>query len=241
MRIVFVPALFCDERSWEPVLRVLDGVGKVVHVPPPTTLLSDDPASALALYEDALVERSRGDDPFMLVGHSLGGYVAARALARVAPAHCVFIAGCARLPASLVSERSAFACEIEAGRVPASAVIGALGASAVGNATITPENAAILERMLGVLTAPSLVAGLRLTEPLALPGREAAPFRTPATILHGRGDTSVPFECGEELARLGRSTRIVAIDTSSHMLPLTHVDLVASAIGAAARELQIGP
>jgi pimeloyl-ACP methyl ester carboxylesterase len=144
----------------------------------------------------------------------------------------MLIAACARLPRALVASRSALAAGIEAGRVPAAGVIDAMRTGAVGEATCEPEVARLLETMLSGLTTETLVRGLRVTDPLALPGWGAAPFDVPATLFHGTGDTSVPFDCGEELARMGRASRLVPIDTASHMLPFTHTAAIASELDA---------
>jgi non-heme chloroperoxidase len=52
----------------------------------------------------------------------------------------------------------------------------------------------------------------------------------PALIIHGDRDGLVPFAIGEDLHRRLRNSRMVVVPGGSHMLQVTHPDLVADAI-----------
>jgi pimeloyl-ACP methyl ester carboxylesterase len=47
-------------------------------------------------------------------------------------------------------------------------------------------------------------------------------FDRPALLVHGTGDAVLPFSASEELAERSARAELVAIDTPSHMLPMTH-------------------
>lgn len=57
-------------------------------------------------------------------------------------------------------------------------------------------------------------------------------LETPATIVHGARDQAVAFALGEELAAAAPNGRFTALDTSSHLLSLTHDADVAEAMHA---------
>jgi pimeloyl-ACP methyl ester carboxylesterase len=41
---------------------------------------------------------------------------------------------------------------------------------------------------------------------------------TPTLVLHARGETGVPFECGREMASLIPGARLVALESENHIL-----------------------
>jgi pimeloyl-ACP methyl ester carboxylesterase len=68
--------------------------------------------------------------------------------------------------------------------------------------------------------------GAMMDAPLPEPSRLALPI----LVLHGDDDRLVPVEVGRELARLAPDARLVVVPGGSHMLPITHPDLVADEI-----------
>jgi pimeloyl-ACP methyl ester carboxylesterase len=56
----------------------------------------------------------------------------------------------------------------------------------------------------------------------------------PVLVVHGDDDRLVPAEVGRELARRAPNARLVLVAGGSHMLPVTHADLLADEILAAA-------
>lgn len=234
--LVLASALFTDARSWAPALSRLTLDAEVDHVPTPAEAL-ENAAYLNAYVEDVItrIERAEEARRVVLVGHSLGAYIAARALGRMGTsaakvAHFVGVGGLVRMPADLVRARADLAREVEAGRVPARAVVEGMARGAVGD---DAESAASLLGWLEHLSSEALVAGLRRTDPLAEDAWAVTPFSTPTTLIHGREDTSVPFACGEELARHLPNAELVALGTSSHMLPMTHSAVVASMLDRA--------
>lgn len=55
-------------------------------------------------------------------------------------------------------------------------------------------------------------------------------IQTPALVIHGADDYLVPYPVGEELHRQLSGSKFVAVLSGSHMLPVTHADLLADAI-----------
>ncbi|MCC6639720.1 MAG: alpha/beta hydrolase [Deltaproteobacteria bacterium] len=79
----------------------------------------------------------------------------------------------------------------------------------------------------GTLTA-FIVEGQR-SEPAALRPEQ---IRVPALVLHGADDRLVPVSVGEDLAKRLPEAELLRLPGGSHMLPLTHPDLVAGALHA---------
>lgn len=67
------------------------------------------------------------------------------------------------------------------------------------------------------------------------PVPEPSSLALPVLVLHGDDDRLVPVEVGRELARLARNARLVVVPGGSHMLPITHPDLLADEIVNAER------
>jgi pimeloyl-ACP methyl ester carboxylesterase len=221
-----LPALLLDKRSWGLVLSRLSVDVEVDFFDLPPDLGAVDPEAALSAYEAALmarVERERGRR-VIVAGNSLGGYLAARILSHVGSAvtHCVALAGLARLPDEQIRARSGLADQVERGDLAIADVVALLRQTSLGSAPIEAEARRLLDEMLAPLTRDGLVRALHLTTPLARPEWTVAPFTTPMTLMHGREDQNVSFVYSEELARLGSDTKLVALDTSSHLLPLSH-------------------
>jgi pimeloyl-ACP methyl ester carboxylesterase len=234
---LLVPALLLDERCWDRVLPLLRPDIDVDFVDRPIGSQTIDAESSLRAYEDALlrrIEREKGARPVFVAGSSLGGYIAARVVARAegAVTHCVAVAGLARMPSALVDGRLDAADRLERGELAFSDVIGLLRDGAISPEDRDAESERLLSLMLGPLTCEQLVRDLRLTAPLRDPAWGVPALAAPMTLMHGRHDQTVPFTCGEELAALGRDARLVVLETSSHVLPLSHPSEVASELNA---------
>jgi pimeloyl-ACP methyl ester carboxylesterase len=112
-------------------------------------------------------------------------------------------------------------------RVATAATLGA----AFGGAGAVPPG--WTERAMATLALPgtleAFVAEARRGEPAGL---RAEAIAVPALVLHGARDLLVPLAVGEDLARRLPHAELVVVPDGSHMLPVTHPDLVAERIAA---------
>ena len=58
---------------------------------------------------------------------------------------------------------------------------------------------------------------------------EVAPYDTPALVVHGTNDQSVPLALAERLASLGSNATLVAIEGAGHFVQIFHAERVARA------------
>jgi pimeloyl-ACP methyl ester carboxylesterase len=65
------------------------------------------------------------------------------------------------------------------------------------------------------------------------PMPDPAGIALPVVVVHGDDDRLVPVEVGRELARRAPNARLVLVPGGSHMLPITHAELLAEEITAA--------
>lgn len=61
---------------------------------------------------------------------------------------------------------------------------------------------------------------------------DASRIALPILVIHGDADRLVPVEVGRELARRARNARLVLVGGGSHMLPVTHAELLAADIAS---------
>ena len=88
----------------------------------------------------------------------------------------------------------------------------------------------------GTLTA--FVAEAQRGEPALLHPEQ---IRVPALVLHGTDDLLVPLSIGEDLAKRLPASELLELPGGSHMLPVTHADLVAGALHALVTQHDAGP
>ena len=217
--VFLVPAQFTDRWMWTPLVARLAPVADVEHVEPMRV--------ELPAYEDGIrarIERASTARPVCVAGASLGAYVAARIAATTsAVAHLFAFSGLARLPEEANTSRLETARALEDGTLALRDVARALAASVLASSEARePEIDRVLERELAALGRDEVVWGLRATAPLADDTWRVSRLETPATIVHGTRDQAVAFALGEELAAAAPNGRLTALDTSSHLLPLTH-------------------
>lgn len=231
--VLFLPALFLDSRSFEPVADFLGTDVEVDHVgfPIRPSLSSRD---ALRAFEDSAVRRiaSAGDRTIVLVGNSLGAWVSARVLGgdRRKVHHFVALAGLAGLPAEVVAARNDVAGQVERGDLRTADVLAGFTVAALGSAPADERAREIVTSTLARVTQEELLWGLRMTESFHLAELRAEPTSTPVTAMHGRQDPVVPFACGEELVRQSKNARLIALDTDAHVLSLADPRGVADVI-----------
>jgi pimeloyl-ACP methyl ester carboxylesterase len=90
---------------------------------------------------------------------------------------------------------------------------------------------------LAQLRANLAAPGTRQTFPaesaaFSTEGLDPAPIARPILLLHGDDDRMAPLAIGEWLQRHARDAKLVQVARGSHMLPITHTDLLADRIAA---------
>lgn len=101
MRFVLVPGAASTSWHWHPVTDELRSRG---HEVIPVDLPCDDPSAGLATYVDTVVDAVPGDEEVVLVAHSLGGFTATLACARLAVRELVLVAAMVPAPGERISE-----------------------------------------------------------------------------------------------------------------------------------------
>jgi pimeloyl-ACP methyl ester carboxylesterase len=147
-------------------------------------------------------------------------------------AHVVALGGLARMSSDMSAARLRTADLLSQGHISLQEVLDGARLSVAEREDRDEATDRLVRERLAGIGLDELVWNLRLTAPMTDPARAVRAFETHATILHGRRDGAVPVESGEELASLGKNARFVVLDTSSHLLPLTHASTVAAEIRA---------
>ncbi|MBX3269655.1 MAG: alpha/beta hydrolase [Sandaracinaceae bacterium] len=227
--VLFVHGTPGDQRSFDAVIaRAPEGVRVHRFDLPDHGAAPEEPEGRLAPLEDALVaavERTEG--PLTLVGHSLGAWLAASVDARLPSRveRVVAIGGYPSLAADEVALREGLLAQIEGGALDVTADLRPI----------------FLELMLGEARTPALderawaqggvsrERWVRLLKRMIELGQRA-PVRCsrPTRLLHGRRDAAVPYAHAVALAAACVDAELVPLDTSSHLLPLTHPEALAA-------------
>lgn len=193
----------------------------------------DQPDVALDLCEDDVAEAVRDlGGEVVLVGYSFSAYLAARVLPRVAQqvVRLVCIAGFPYMEPEQVKLRLELADALRAGAMDAQRLKPVLrelflGAHAVDAADTA---SARVDRAVDETPIPRLLRIVARIAQVAESSRQVAAFTTPAVVLHGARERSVPPHLGRALAALGTNARFVELATDSHALPWTHPASVAA-------------
>ncbi|HEY8431652.1 MAG TPA: alpha/beta hydrolase [Sandaracinaceae bacterium] len=196
----------------------------------------DAPGTTTASFDDRLCELLTSlepAEPIVLVGHSFGAWVAARALARspVPIARAVLIGGLPSMPAETAQAYRQGADALQAGALPRAA----FEASVLDAAFTADDPPAMRELAASILARypdDRLIRALRLVAALDDPLLGVERFDVPAVVLHGERDASVPPALGRALASLGSRAELEVWPGAGHMLPLTHAERVARAVYA---------
>jgi pimeloyl-ACP methyl ester carboxylesterase len=225
--VLFLPAQLTDAWASTRLAAEVASFADLEPLPPPRRDDARTAEETLRAYEAMIVRRveeAAATRPVVLAGASVGGYFAARA-ASVCPrhvAHLLLLGAIARLPADLAAVRAATAEQLARGDLSLEQVLAAVAASVRAPDDRDAEIDRLLSEELARLDVDALVWNLRVTAPLVRDEWAVRPFEPPATVIHGRDDRAVAFACAEELAALGSRTRLVALETSSHLLAMTH-------------------
>lgn len=185
----------------------------------------DEPAAALPPLEEAVEEAVvQAPGQVTVVGHSLGAWLAAATEARM-PARVdrfVAISGLCQLTEEGVAARRELLTALEGGQLEPDEL-----ARAVLEMFRGPRPDTTLDARLAPMVALDREHWARLIQrALGMNDRPPVSFERPATVVHGTNDAAVPLASGEELARRS-SAELVRIETSSHMLPMTHAETLA--------------
>jgi pimeloyl-ACP methyl ester carboxylesterase len=87
------------------------------------------------------------------------------------------------------------------------------------------------ERTRGMLHLPGTLTAFVLEAQRGDPSTlHPEQLRMPALVLHGSSDFAVPLSVGEDLAGKLPAAQLLMIPGGSHMLPITHPDIVAGAL-----------
>jgi pimeloyl-ACP methyl ester carboxylesterase len=197
--------------------------------------LPDGRTTTLADQADALVERVEAmDGKIRLVGHSLGAYLVARVLPRLGDRveRAVPVGGFARLPAETVRGHAEIADALEAGTLAGAAL-----RKLVYDVTVAPDPAdapgiELVDSMFLEPSGPDLARMIRRGLVTAEMDAALQPFSTPAVVVHGTDDRSVPLALAKELSALGSRATFLPIDGAGHFVQIFHPARVAAAVFA---------
>jgi pimeloyl-ACP methyl ester carboxylesterase len=228
LAVVLVHASPGDRTQWKCVARALEQHAEVVAIDLPdygsaADTESLDPDDSLAALRSVVASLS--GRRVVLAGVSYGAYLVARLLE--APPEpvvgAVLLSGFARLTEAQAADYRGLADALSSGALPIED-FARLGADLfLGPAPAAEELHRDVQRWLASLPKPRLARALRRAASCARPDRQVRRLALPVTLLHGRNDLGLPPAFAEELASLGPS-RLEVLDTSSHLLCLTHPD-----------------
>jgi len=221
--------LFADRPGYQRIYPDLPGMGRT---PAPETVNSSDDILQILL---GLIDTVIGGQPFLVVGHSYGGYLA-RAIANRRPSQ---VAGLA-LICSLVGDR------VDKEEVPAHVVLHASGDL---DGILDPAMEAEFRSYLVVQTPETLrrfqeqvIPGAVLVDQAALErifqrwelraAPEQAPaYANPTLILAGRQDATVGYAGFWRLIEHYPRATFAVLDRAGHALPHEQVGLLTALMG----------
>ncbi|MEZ5564125.1 MAG: alpha/beta hydrolase [Gammaproteobacteria bacterium] len=223
---LLIPGIPGSARTWELLRR---------HVPPDTQIhcwpledwhVGDESADAeLAKLEKALcatITAMRA--PVVLVGHSFGGWLAARALSRVGGQveRAVLVGAMARLPPEHAAALRDIGATLASGQLDRAQFAEDVRALTLPGVQEDADGASRLCAMADRMGQMRTAALLTLAGQLATPAHAVRPFQTPADVIHSAGDQAMPLAYGEELARLGSRARLRVFGGDSHFPHWAH-------------------
>jgi 3-oxoadipate enol-lactonase len=202
-------------REWVFLRRVLASAGDSVD-----QLSLPDGASTLLDQEHAIATAvTMQAEPVILVGHSLGAYLVARALSRLDAERveqAVLVGGFARMPAETAAAHRGLADALEAGQLegdPRRAIVEDL---VVRPEVPNEEQHAAIDAMFMAPSGADLARMVRRGTQAA--DRAVEPFHVPAVVITGAEDRSTPPTLARELAALGSNARLHLVPSRGHFL-----------------------
>jgi pimeloyl-ACP methyl ester carboxylesterase len=186
----------------------------------------DQPTTSLAPFEQAVREAvAAAPGRVTVVGHSFGAWLVAATSSAMPErvAQFVAISGLSCFVVEDIAARQALVDGLESGEIGPDDVREALLGMFLGDERNADTDAKVAP-MFTLSRERWLRVGRRV---IATGDRPPVFFERPATIIHGTADAGVPLARAEDLARRS-GTDVVTIDTTSHMLPITHPDELAA-------------
>lgn len=234
MSILFVHGSQSDRRVWDALIALAPSDTHAVSfdLPDHGTALAQ-PTPAIEPLREALLAQVKAlpEGPVVLVGHSLGAFLIASAAPRFSRPieHFFLISGYALLHPEDREIYRKMADGLEGGRLDLEFLREMALEVALGERHDRPELHALVAEMQE-MPFETAVRSLRRGLEMGPPGASA--YDVPTTVIHGRDDAAIRFALSEELANLGTRAELVAFDTDSHLLPLTHPKELAELIFA---------
>ncbi len=221
--VLLLPGMLNDASLWTEVATALDALADVRRVP----VLSQDSISAMADAGWQTLADLPPEAPVVLVGFSLGGYVAIEMLARPQrPLRAAVLVSTSARPespqAQAVREKTMAAMRKDFARVVDGVITFATHDPA-------PHQQRLQSMMLGV------GADTAIRQNQAVMQRQdhraaLAKLALPVAVLCGRQDRVTPPELSQELAALVPGARLQTVDACGHMLPVEQPAHLAHAI-----------
>lgn len=221
---LLIPGMLNDARVWADVTDALAGIAEVRIA----DVLTQDSIAAMARDALALVADVPADRPVVLVGFSMGGYVAGELLAtesgRWKAAVLIATSCLPETPEGAAGREMAIA----AFRSDFEATIQAVARRGLGR----PDEA-LQARLVPMMRDVGADTAVRQTQ--AIRGRadrraELARLALPVQVLCGRKDRVTPPPLSQALADTVPGAVLQWVDDAGHMLPLEHPRLVADAV-----------
>ncbi len=186
-------------------------------------LAPDDTDATLADLEADLLSAVESEGDVVLVGFSLGAYLAARVASRSrAVTGVVLLAGFVAASEDSVAHRVELADKLERGDA-SSEILAALAVNMwLPQDEREQRSVEVIGGMLADVERARAVRGLRRMAALAEPACAVTGFDAPGFIAHSERDTAVPLEQGRALAKLAPAAKLVVLDSGSHVIPLSH-------------------
>lgn len=228
--VVLVHGAFADSSSWNGVIRILQKDGyKVVAAANPLRSVASD-----AAYLSSVVGGIEG--PVVLVGHSYGGQV----ISTAANGHeniksLVYVA-------AFAPDAGEAAADL-AGKFPGGTLGEALAAPvtlADGGVDLSIDQAKFHDQFAHDVSADEaalMAAGQRPITEAALTEKSGEPAwkSLPSYFVFGDGDKNIPAQALGFMAERAGSSRTVVVEGASHVVMVSHPQVVADLIEEAAR------
>jgi len=230
---VFLHGTPLDRRTWKWLIERAPADARCILIDAPDHgEAPDDTGNDPQLFVRTLMEclDALPHPRVTLVGNSIGATAVAHACSR-APERierAVMISGFVELSEPERQARAELADQIESGALPIDALVQAFAPQLVGGGRTDGFAEGEIEALLTV-PPERVVRSLRRVA-VAVPGPGA--FNTPAVVMHGLRDETIPFRHGEELAAMGSKAELVPLETSAHCPQISHPDFVAQAVFA---------
>ncbi|SEB20018.1 alpha/beta fold hydrolase [Variovorax sp. YR216] len=221
--LLLIPGMLNDAAVWHGVVEAMGPQVQVRTAAPVQPSIAEMAQAAWALLADVPAQQ-----PVVLAGFSLGGYVAIEMLARPArPLRAALLLSTSARPetpeGAATREKSIAAMQRDFAKV----VDGIVQWSTV---LPSPERVRELTDMMLRVGADTAMRQLRA---IAARGDHRAPLSRldlPVTVLCGREDRTTPAALSEEIAALVPGARCEIVDGASHMLPVEQPQAVARAL-----------